>query len=120
GSGTYFGETGVAAAGRPNAGTARTRFRSGGRTVDPRRYAPGLLERPAVKRGRMVNRTYSEPSSQLHERPRQLALMVVSIGLVSLLLATIEFRQNIRAFGVESEHNQRSLAVMVAALVSIL
>jgi uncharacterized membrane protein YidH (DUF202 family) len=45
---------------------------------------------------------------------------MLSIGLVSLLLATIEFRQNIRALGAESEHNQRSLAVMVAALVSIL
>lgn len=32
------------------------------------RWADGLLERPAVKRGRMVNRTYGEPSSQLLER----------------------------------------------------
>jgi GSH-dependent disulfide-bond oxidoreductase len=32
------------------------------------RWAETLLERPAVKRGRMVNRTYGEPSSQLHER----------------------------------------------------
>ena len=32
------------------------------------RWADMLLERPAVKRGRMVNRTYGEPSSQLHER----------------------------------------------------
>ena len=35
-------------------------------TID--RWADTLLERPAVKRGRMVNRTYGEPSSQLHER----------------------------------------------------
>jgi GST-like protein len=27
-----------------------------------------ILERPAVKRGRMVNRVYGDPSSQLHER----------------------------------------------------
>jgi len=27
-----------------------------------------LLERPAVRRGRMVNRLSGEPSSQLHER----------------------------------------------------
>jgi GST-like protein len=27
-----------------------------------------IYERPAVKRGRMVNRTAGEPSSQLHER----------------------------------------------------
>jgi GST-like protein len=32
------------------------------------RWADMLLERPSVKRGRMVNRTYGEPSSQLHER----------------------------------------------------
>jgi GST-like protein len=32
------------------------------------RWADMLLERPAVKRGRMVNRVYGEPSSQLHER----------------------------------------------------
>jgi GSH-dependent disulfide-bond oxidoreductase len=32
------------------------------------RWADALLERPAVKRGTMVNRTYGDPSSQLHER----------------------------------------------------
>lgn len=32
------------------------------------RWADMLLERRAVQRGRMVNRTYGEPSSQLHER----------------------------------------------------
>jgi GST-like protein len=32
------------------------------------RWADVLLERPAVRRGRMVNRTFGEPSSQLHER----------------------------------------------------
>jgi GST-like protein len=32
------------------------------------RWADALLERPAVQRGRMVNRTFGEPSSQLHER----------------------------------------------------
>lgn len=32
------------------------------------RWADGILERPAVKRGRMVNRIQGEPSSQLHER----------------------------------------------------
>jgi GST-like protein len=32
------------------------------------RWADTLLGRPAVKRGRMVNRTSGEPSSQLHER----------------------------------------------------
>jgi GST-like protein len=32
------------------------------------RWAKELLERPAVRRGRMVNRISGEPSSQLHER----------------------------------------------------
>ena len=32
------------------------------------RWVDRLLERPAVQRGRMVNRTNGEPSSQLHER----------------------------------------------------
>ena len=32
------------------------------------RWADMLLERPAVRRGRMVNRTSGEPSSQLRER----------------------------------------------------
>jgi GSH-dependent disulfide-bond oxidoreductase len=32
------------------------------------RWADKVLERPAVQRGRMVNRTTGEPSSQLHER----------------------------------------------------
>ena len=32
------------------------------------RWADQIYARPAVKRGRMVNRTSGEPSSQLHER----------------------------------------------------
>jgi len=32
------------------------------------RWADTLLERPAVKRGSKVNRTFGDPSSQLHER----------------------------------------------------
>ena len=32
------------------------------------RWTDAIAERPAVKRGRMVNRTWGEPSSQLHER----------------------------------------------------
>ena len=32
------------------------------------RWADALLERPGVKRGSMVNRTFGEPSRQLHER----------------------------------------------------
>ncbi len=32
------------------------------------RWTDAIAERPAVQRGRMVNRTFGEPSSQLHER----------------------------------------------------
>ena len=32
------------------------------------RWADTLLQRPAVQRGRMVNRVFGEPSSQLRER----------------------------------------------------
>ena len=32
------------------------------------RWADAILSRPAVQRGRMVNRTFGEPSGQLHER----------------------------------------------------
>jgi GSH-dependent disulfide-bond oxidoreductase len=32
------------------------------------RWADAILERPAVRRGRMVNRVRGELSSQLHER----------------------------------------------------
>jgi GST-like protein len=32
------------------------------------RWADAIAARPAVRRGRMVNRTWGEPSSQLHER----------------------------------------------------
>jgi putative membrane protein len=52
--------------------------------------------------------------------PREFALALVSIGLFSLPLATLENRQSIRALGKEYAGKQRSLAVIVAAFVSIL
>jgi putative membrane protein len=61
-----------------------------------------------------------------HERqnrligPRDFALILVSIGLLSLILATLEHRQNLRALGAQYAGKQRSLAVLVAALISIL
>ena len=36
--------------------------------VNVQRWADRILERPAVKRGRIVNRTWGEPSEQLLER----------------------------------------------------
>jgi GST-like protein len=32
------------------------------------RWTDALAERPAFKRGRMVNRSFGDPKSQLHER----------------------------------------------------
>jgi GSH-dependent disulfide-bond oxidoreductase len=36
--------------------------------VHVRRWTDEIAQRPAVKRGRMVNRTWGDPASQLHER----------------------------------------------------
>ena len=52
--------------------------------------------------------------------PREFSLALVSIGLFSLLLATLENRQSIRALGAQYAGKRRSLAVQVAALMSIL
>ncbi len=52
--------------------------------------------------------------------PREFAFVLVLIGLISLLLATIEHHRNIRALGAQYAGNQRSLAVLLAALISIL
>jgi GST-like protein len=43
-------------------------FLSVGDYKNVNRWADMLLERPAVKRGRMVNRLSGDPSTQLHER----------------------------------------------------
>lgn len=52
--------------------------------------------------------------------PREFALMLVSIGLVSLVLATLEYRRNIRILGTQYGSSRRSLAVVMAALISLL
>ena len=51
---------------------------------------------------------------------RQFGLLLVSIGLASLVLATVEYRQNIRSLGAQYQGRPRSLAVIVAGLISIL
>jgi putative membrane protein len=51
---------------------------------------------------------------------RQFGLLLVSIGLASLALATVEYRQNIRSLGAQYQGRPRSLAVIVAGLISIL
>jgi uncharacterized membrane protein YidH (DUF202 family) len=50
----------------------------------------------------------------------RVALTLVSIGLFSLVLATLEHRQNIRLLGEQSGGRMRSMAVVMAALISVL
>jgi len=52
--------------------------------------------------------------------PRQFAIALVGIGLFSLVIATFEFRQNLRTLGAEYAQVQRSLSVVTAGLVSLL
>jgi inner membrane protein YidH len=52
--------------------------------------------------------------------PREFAMALVSIGLISLVLATLEYRQNIRRLGAQYGGSPRSLAVAMAALISLL
>jgi putative membrane protein len=52
--------------------------------------------------------------------PREFALAMVIIGLVTLMLATWEFRRNIRALGAQYGDTSRSLAVVMAGLISLL
>ena len=49
---------------------------------------------------------------------REFGILLVGLGLASLVLATLEYRQNIRR--LEYGVRPRSLAVIVAALLSIL
>ena len=51
---------------------------------------------------------------------RGFAFLLVTIGIFSLLLAVLEYRQNIRALGAQYMGKQRSLAVLVAALITAL
>jgi len=52
--------------------------------------------------------------------PRQFAIALVSIGIFSLVLATLEYFQNMRMLRAEYPHTPRSLAVLVAGLISTL
>jgi inner membrane protein YidH len=52
--------------------------------------------------------------------PRQFAFALVSLGLISLLLATIEYRRDIRALRAQYANAQPSLAVLLAAFISLL
>jgi len=52
--------------------------------------------------------------------PRGFALTLVSVGLISLLLATLEYRHNMEIMKAQYPDVPRSLAMIVAGLVSVL
>jgi putative membrane protein len=52
--------------------------------------------------------------------PREFALLMIVTGLVSLLLATLEHRRNLRALNEHYPGGSRSLAKVMAALIAIL
>ena len=52
--------------------------------------------------------------------PEEFGLLLVAIGLLSLFLATWEFRRNIRTLGVEYAEQRRSPTVVLAASISVL
>lgn len=52
--------------------------------------------------------------------PREFALLMIVIGLVSLLMATLEHRRDLKALNAEYPGGRRSLARVLAALISIL
>jgi uncharacterized membrane protein YidH (DUF202 family) len=51
---------------------------------------------------------------------RQFGLLLVSIGLISLILATLQYWQNIRMLREKYQGRPRSPAVIVAGLIAIL
>ncbi len=62
--------------------------------------------------------TQAEPKRLIG--PREFAFILVSIGLLSLVLATLQHRQSIRVLGAQYAGQPSSLALLVAALISIL
>src|SRR5687767_2245698 len=52
--------------------------------------------------------------------PREFAFILVCIGLASLVLATVEYRHNMRLLRAQYPGKSRSLALVVAALIAAL
>jgi putative membrane protein len=64
-----------------------------------------------------------ENPSRLQARligPRQFALVLVCLGLLSLVLAIVEHRHNVTGLEMQSSIEHRSLAMLLAILISIL
>ena len=52
--------------------------------------------------------------------PTEFAMLMIIIGLLSLLMATVEHRRDLRALKAQYPDIPRSLARLLAALISIL
>jgi putative membrane protein len=52
--------------------------------------------------------------------PRQFALVLVCLGLLSLVLAIVEHRHNVTGLEMQSSIEHRSLAMLLAILISML
>jgi len=52
--------------------------------------------------------------------PREFALTLVGLGLVSLVLATFEHRRNMKVLKEQWQNPPRSLAVLLGAMISVL
>ena len=59
---------------------------------------------------------------QVHQiiGPRQFAILMIAIGIVSLAIATIEHRQHVTELMKQNVEMRRSLAAWVAGLISVL
>ena len=52
--------------------------------------------------------------------PRQFAILMIAIGIISLVIATIEHLQHIKSLEKQHAEIRRSLAAWVAGLISVL
>jgi inner membrane protein YidH len=52
--------------------------------------------------------------------PRGFAIMTISVGLISLILATLQHEQNMRALKAQYSDAPRSMAKWLGALISVL
>jgi putative membrane protein len=59
------------------------------------------------------------PAHQLFG-PREFALLMISIGLVMLVLATLQNRRDLQALRRQYGHVPRSLATMLSGLIAVL
>jgi putative membrane protein len=62
----------------------------------------------------------AEPRPERLIGPRQFAFLMIAIGIVSLLLATLEHRRDLKALRAQDPGEHRTLAGIIAGLVSLL